>query len=192
MKKITYLIALLSISINLHSQIREKGDFEITPKVGMSSSRYYVSGNPSSSLTSINYGINADYYLSKSWSIKSGILYQKMGGKSNDQNFEINYLNLPLNANWHFGATRKWNLNFGFTQSFKISGSENQNILGIKVNNNQNGLNVGIGYKIEISKNTGILLDYQFFSGLTNIAEDDIYEIKNKVGNINIGIVVKL
>ena len=169
-----------------------KGDFEITTKVGTSTSRYYISGNPSSSLTSINYGINADYYLSKSWSVKSGILYQKMGGKSGVQNYEINYLNLPLNANWHFGATRKWNLNFGFTQSFKINGSENQNILGAKVNNKQSGLNVGIGYKIEISKNTGILLDYQFLSGLTNIAEGDIYEITNKVGNLNLGIVIKL
>ena len=192
MKKLTYLIILLSISINLHSQVRIKGDFEITTKVGRSSSRYYISGNPSSPLTSTNFGINADYYLSKSWSIKSGLLYQKMGGKSGGQNYEINYLNLPLNANWHFGATRKWNLNFGFIQSFKISGSEKQNILGTNINNKQTGLNVGIGYKIEISKNIGILLDYQFLSGLKNIAEDDIYEIKNKVGNLNLGIVIKL
>jgi predicted porin len=192
MSKKIYLITLLLISLNLHSQIRANGDFEITPKVGLSTSSYYVSGNQSSSVKSINYGINADYYLNKSCSIRTGLLFQKMGGKTGQQKFEIDYLNLPINANWHFGSTRKWNLNFGFTQSFKIGDSETQNSLGVKVKNNQSGLNVGIGYKIEISKNTAILLDYQFFSGLTNIDEDEIYEIKNKVGNINVGIVIKI
>jgi hypothetical protein len=70
--------------------------------------------------------------------------------------------------------------------------SENQNILGAKIKNFQNGINVGIGYKFEITKRIGILLDYQFFSGLTNIDEDEIYDLKNKGGSLNIGTVIKL
>ncbi len=70
--------------------------------------------------------------------------------------------------------------------------SENQNILGAKIKNFQNGINIGIGYKFEITKRIGILLDYQFFSGVTNIDEDEIYDLKNKGGNLNIGTVLKL
>lgn len=187
-----YVTTLFFISIHLYSQIREKNAIELTPKIGISAYKYYASGNPSNSLHSINFGINADYFLNESWSLKTGLFYQKMGGKTGESIFNVEYLNLPINANWHFGSTRKWNLNFGLTPSFKMNHSENQNILGAKIKNFQNGINIGIGYKFEITKRIGILLDYQFFSGVTNIDEDEIYDLKNKGGNLNIGTVLKL
>nr|WP_281337398.1 outer membrane beta-barrel protein [Flavobacterium eburneipallidum] len=115
-----------------------------------------------------------------------------MGGKTFNDNFEVDYINFPINANWHFGSTRKWNLNFGITASFRTNNSERQNILGAQIKNKQTGIDLGIGYKIEIRKNIGILLDYQGFSGLTNVDQDEIYILKNKGGNLNIGAVIKL
>ncbi len=68
--------------MNLYSQIREKNDLELTPKIGISTFNYYVSGNPSSSLSSTNFGITGDYYLNRIWSLRTGLLYQKNGRKN--------------------------------------------------------------------------------------------------------------
>jgi hypothetical protein len=189
--KIFYIAIFLVTSINLYSQIRDKGTFEITPKIGKSVSNYYVSGNRSSTLSSINFGISGDFYLNNRWSLNSGLLYQRMGGKTYAEEYDIDYLNIPVNANWHFGSTRKWNLNFGFAPSFKIGG-KNPNILNSEIKNSQIGITLGIGYKIKISNKLGIMIDYQFFSGMTNISNDEIYDIKNKNGNFNIGMIIKL
>lgn len=192
MKKIIYLIAFYCSSINLYSQIRENNVIELTPKIGMSTFKYYASGSPSGSLNSTNFGITGDYYLNEIWSLRTGLLYQKMGGKTFSDNFEVDYINFPINANWHFGSTRKWNLNFGVITGLRANNSEKQNVLGAQIKNTQTGFNLGIGYKIELTKNIGILLDYQYFSGLTNIDQDEFYVLINKGGNLNIGAVIKL
>lgn len=104
-----YLIIFLSFTVNVYSQVREKGAVELTPKIGYSNFKYYMYGHPSLALKSVNFGITGDYYLTEAWSIRTGILYQKMGGQTFDSKYELDYLNIPINANWHFGSTRKWN-----------------------------------------------------------------------------------
>lgn len=193
MTKITIcLLFFLSFPVNLHSQNREKGAVELTPKIGYSNFKYYMYGHPSLALKSVNFGITGDYYFTEAWSIRTGILYQKMGGQTFDSRYELDYLNIPINANWHFGSTRKWNLNFGLLTGFKISNADDQNIFGIKSKGNQTAINWGIGYKFEVNNDIGILLDYQFLAGTTNIDRDGIYSLKNKGGNLNVGVVIKL
>ena len=187
-----YLLILLSFSMSIFSQVREKGAIELTPKMGYSNFKYYVSGDPSLALKSVNFGITGDYYLSEAWSIRTGVLYQKMGGQTFDYRSELDYINIPLNANWHFGSTRKWNLNFGLLTGFKTNNSNSQDILGITTKNNQTAINFGVGYKIAINNEIGILLDYQFLAGITNIDQDEVYSLKNKGGNLNVGLVIKL
>ena len=59
-----------------------------------------------------------------------------------------------------------------------------------EMNSTQIGLNVGIGYKIEISDNFSLLIDYQSFTGLTDAAKD--FSFKNTAGTFNLGGVIKL
>lgn len=188
----TVYIILICFSINLYSQVREKNTIELTPKIGYSTFRYYASGFPSGKLNSINFGVTGDYYFNQIWSMQTGILYQKMGGKTFYDKFEIEYINLPINANWHFGSKRKWNFNIGMTTSLRLNDSESQSILGAKIKNIQSGFNIGTGYKIEISNRIGILIDYQFFSGATGLDQDEIYVLTNKGSNLNLGAVIKL
>jgi hypothetical protein len=190
-KKTVYFM-LFCFSINLYSQVREKKTIELTPKIGYSTYRYYASGFPSGKLNSINFGVTGDYYFNQIWSIQTGILYQKMGGKTFYDKAQIEYINLPINANWHFGSTRKWNLNFGpslgFLTSAEANGVDNKDA----VNSTQFGLNVGIGYKIEVNEKISILIDYQSLSGLNNVATDSNLTFKNTFGSFNVGGVFKL
>jgi hypothetical protein len=198
MKKILLsLITLISFGF-ANAQSKEKGAFEITPKIGYSSFSEYNEGNSTDSNSGVAFGATGDYYLNNRWSLRSGLIFNKMGGEFSAYGLpkledKLNYLSVPLNANWHFGSTRKWNLNFGFSPSFLLSAKTND----IKIPKNaiesfQIGLNFGIGYKIEVTKKFGILLDYQFFGGLTNINKATNEKITNIGDGFNVGAVIEL
>lgn len=83
-----------------------------------------------------------------------------------------------------------WNLNFGPSIGFLTSAEANGVDIKSEVNSTQIGLNIGIGYKIEISDNFSLLIDYQSLTGLTETAK--IYSFKNTAGTFNLGGVIKL
>ena len=189
--KFFYLILFYFFSTIMYSQADEKQTMVLTAKIGYSHFYYEVSGHPSRTLNSINFGLLGDYYLNRTWSIQTGLLYQKMGGKTSIVKFEVEYINVPINMNWHFGKTKGWNLNFGIIQSFRANNSMAQDILGADIKKEQTSLNLGLGYRIRLNNTIGILLDYQFLAGITNVDQDEIYSLYNKGGNFNIGIVME-
>ncbi|BCY29192.1 porin family protein [Flavobacterium okayamense] len=209
MKKLI-LVVLILTSIQLFSQQRNRGDIELNPKIGTAASNYYgevrLENDP---LSSVNLGIETDYFFNNRWSFHSGLLFQRMGSNVTSYYSEkINYITIPLNANWHFGSTRKWYLNFGPSAGFLISAEADikqgsfdpsdftfsNGTFDIKdsVNSFQLGLNFGIGYKIFINEMLSISIDYQGMTGLTNISNDNQYSIKNAYSSFNVGGVIKL
>ncbi|MCL9804373.1 PorT family protein [Flavobacterium amniphilum] len=187
MKKIIALTVLF-VGFTAFSQKRAKGTVELTPFIGHSSSNYYGEEDlDNSSMTSVHFGADLDYFYNDRWSFRSGMLFQTMGTKFNGYREELNYVTIPLNANWHFGSTRKWNLNFGPSIGFLTSANGNGEDIEKYVNSTQIGLNYGIGYKLEVSKKFSILFDYQGMTGLSEVPEDSDYTIKNSFGSFNIG-----
>ena len=176
------------------AQLREKGTTEIIPVIGSASSNYYGQTNLSNEpLSSVNLGIQGDYFYSSRWSLRSGLLLQKMGSQfGNVFKEELNYITIPVNANWHFGSTRKWNLNFG--PSFGLLTAAKSNGVNIKseLNGFQYGLQVGIGYKLQLSDKFSILFDYQSMSGLSKVSKNSQNELKNSYGSFDLGAVFKL
>lgn len=200
MKKALLFVVLVTFGFT-NAQIKEKGSIEITPKIGYSTFAEVTSDGNTDSNAGVSLGVSADYYLNNRWSLRSGFSADKMGGEYSvsKYNFEdkLSYISIPVNANWHFGSTRKWNLNFGFSPSFLTSakfvdnGIE-KNIPKESIKSFQLGASYGIGYKIEVTKKFGILLDAQFFSGLTEIGNVSEKSFKNAGGGYNIGAVIEL
>ncbi|MEY2692162.1 MAG: hypothetical protein RIT03_552 [Bacteroidota bacterium] len=193
MKKILVISSLL-LSFLSYAQLREKGTTELIPVIGSASSNYYGQTNLSNEpLSSVNLGVQGDYFYSNRWSLRSGLLFQKMGSQFGGFfKEELNYISIPVNANWHFGSTRKWNLNFGPT--FGLLTAANSNGVDIKsdLNGFQYGLQVGIGYKLQLSEKFSILLDYQSMSGLSKVSKDSQNQLKNSYGSFDLGAVFKL
>ncbi len=195
-----------------NAQLKENGVIEITPKIGYSSFAEITNntGNNGSqnttgttgSITGLSTGATIDYYFNNRWSLRSGLLFEKMGATSvifnSTYQDKLNYISIPINANWHFGSTRKWNLNFGLSPSFLTSSEfTKNNIIDKNVPNNvvnsfQIGLSFGIGYKIEINKKFGIIIENQGFSGFTNIFNYNNLNAKNSGSSLNIGAVIQL
>lgn len=210
MKKIL-ILSTLFLTMYGFSQSREKGTIEVAPLVGYASSLFYDSSYMNnSSINSVNLGVNGDYFFNNRWSLRSGLLYQTMGteyslllfnpiiqNQPSDNAFidyyklELNYLTIPVNANWHFGSTRKWNLNFGPSIGFLLSSKDNLKSSLEELNTFQIGFNFGIGYKIEVSEKFSILIDYQEMVGLSNVLKENS-DVRNIYGSFNVGGVFKL
>lgn len=195
------LVTLLTFGL-INAQVKEKGVIEITPKIGTSSFTEYNEDDSTDYNSGVELGATIDYYFNDRWSLRSGFIFDKMGGKYNlDGDYyedKINYLSIPINANWHFGSTRKWNLNFGLSPSFLMSSKVSKNGFTADIPDNiiesfQLGFTFGIGYKIGITEKFGILIDAQWFNGLTNINKvPDNRKITNGGYSFNLGGVIQL
>lgn len=196
MKKFVSILAVLTISL-ASAQVNPKGTVELVPLVGYSSANYYGDiTTANSEISGVNFGVAADYYFNDQWSLRSGAFYQTMGTEFGGDEDRLKYVTIPINANWHFSKNRRWNLNFG--PSFGFLSSAESTINGVKIDLDgfvetfQLGLNIGIGYKIEISQKFSLLIDYQAMAGLTKVADFENVDLKNTYGSLNVGGVLKL
>lgn len=194
--------AFLFISSLGFSQQREKGTIEVAPVIGIATANYYGGDTDSSNkaITKVNYGADFDYYLNNRWSLRSGLFFQAMGSKGKEGGIKIeqnlNYISVPVNANWHFGSTRNWNLNFGPSLSFLTQAETT--IGGMTFDSKddieafQLGLNLGIGYKFEITEKFGLSLSYNQNLGLTEVSKINDLSFKNNHGAFNLAGVFKV
>jgi type V secretory pathway adhesin AidA len=193
MKKILFAaVAVMALGVS-NAQIRERGDIELAPHIGYSS--FLLNGDQVedlSAVTAVNYGVNADYFFNDRWSLRSGLLFQEMGGKDSFDELKLSYITIPLNANWHFGSTRKWFLNFGTSASFLTKAEFSGEDIKENIESLQLGIFYGIGYKLEITDKFSILIESQNLFGLSNIFKEGDITWTNSGGSINVGGVFKL
>jgi long-subunit fatty acid transport protein len=169
-KTILFFVGLMFTSATFFAQIRETGTIELIPFIGYSSSN--LAGDYAEDFNergAFNFGAIGDYYFNDRWSFRSGLNFNSMGASFLGADLKLDYLNIPLNANWHFGGTRKWNLNFGLTPGFLLNAEVEGEDVKDMVESFQLSLSYGIGYKIEITDTFSILVDYQGLYGMTNI-----------------------
>lgn len=184
MKKLFMTTALaVSVLLCANSQSRDQGNIEVTPYIGYSS--YFHNGDHvegTSSRNAVRFGVSGDYYFNDRWSLRSGLNYDTMGVKAGRSELVSDYLSIPLNANWHFGSTRKWNLNFGVTPSFLLKGEIDNDDVKDLMKSFQLGISYGIGYKLEVSESFSLLLDTQGFFGLS-----EVYDTEDALKRLNAG-----
>lgn len=206
MKKILFtLFAILSFSI-INAQ-SDKGDFTIAPQIGLNLSNYSSSENLNNKLrVAFNAGVITEYYFNDRWSFRSGLIYDSKGTKVefDDEDYidKLNYLTVPIHANWHFGAKRNWFLNFGPTLGFVITAKTDipQGEIDIKDELNSTfdiGLSVGVGYKFEVSDKAEIFIQYQSYNGFVNVFDSGDFSgfnisLFNVTSTFNIGAVFQL
>ena len=199
MKKI-FTIILSFTSFLSFSQSRDKGTIELSPVIGYSQSMVFIF--TSEPVGGIYIGSNVDYYFNENWSLRSGLFYQTMGSKevnflifSDKYSEKLKYLSIPLAINWHFGSNKNWNLNYGVSGGFLLDAkakSEDGITIDTKdiSNSFQFGINAGIGYKLALTENIGIVFDVSQFIGFTDTNKEK--SRKNFYTSFNFGGVFNL
>jgi opacity protein-like surface antigen len=201
MKKIilVFIAALGFVTANAQN----KGNIEFGFGAGLN--RSTVSNNDgdyADSNTSFNLGASADYYFSDRWSIKAKLFYDRKGwdngtitnldnGMTYTTNYNLDYLTVPVMANWHFGRQRNWYLNFGPYAGFLLSAKETSFDLDFKDNfkSTDFGLGLGIGVKIPVSEFIKIYIEYDGQVGFSDIFDgqgDDNYTTSRDAFNVGI------
>lgn len=197
-KKIITVKLLIAFSVIGFAQ--KNGDVEFGINLGLNSSNVTSEYLSSDTGTGVNLGFAADYFFSDSWSLKGKIIYDQKGwdnGYFDDginefrTNYNLNYLTIPVMANWHFGKKKNWNLNFGPYAGFLLSAEETAYNTNVKefFNTNDFGLNIGIGVKFPLSNKLKLNIEYEAQSGFSDVFKDNNNKrIIGTRGALNVGL----
>ncbi|WP_437400014.1 porin family protein [Flagellimonas lutimaris] len=207
MKKQLSLVILSMIAF-LHVNAQDGGDFEFGMHSGLNLANVIISDGLSDTNTrvSFNAGISGEYYFSDRWGLKGKLIYDSKGwadgfiedeenNSSTTTNFKLNYLSIPIMANWHFGSNRNWYLNFGPYMGLLISAKDSE--LGIDVKevfkSIDLGLALGIGYKFKVSENAQLFVEFDGQSGFVDIFEENYWSsVNNARSSLNFGVLFGL
>ena len=202
---------LLSISLFMLTIVmvnaQDSGDFELGATLGVNLANVStIDGqNNASSRVAFNIGATGEYYFSDRWGLKAKLIYDSKGwsdGFITDENFNtvttdftLNYLTVPVMANWHFGSNRNWYLNFGPYIGFLLNAEDSA--LGTDVKeafkSTDFGLALGIGYKFDLGDNAKLFIEYDAQSGVTDIFENNEGDaVRNGRSSLNVGVLFNL
>ncbi|TBX70047.1 PorT family protein [Flavobacterium silvisoli] len=198
MKK-NVLIILVALGLTTASA-QKKGDVEFGINIGYNNSSVSDDQSNSDSGNGFNFGGSVDYYFSRAWSIKGKLIYDQKGwnndliygpnGNLYRTNIDLNYLTVPIMANWHFGNNRNWYLDFGPYFGFLLNAEDSRFGTDItdSFNTNDFGLAVGIGVKIPVSKKIKIFFEFEGQGGFNDIfKENDYSAVTNSRSSLNFG-----
>ena len=204
MKKL--FITLLSIGSFFTAFSQEKGSFEFGIAGGYNGATAQSGSNTNSSyLNAFNAGVSGDYFFSDRWSVKAKLTYDQKGWADGyitvdgsqpvATDYKLNYLTIPVMANWHFGKTRNWYLNFGPYAGILLSAKETALNMDLKdfIQSSDFGLALGIGVKIPVANRIKILFELDGQSGFTDLFKDNQgTSVRNIRSSINTGLVFAL
>ncbi|KOS05106.1 hypothetical protein AM493_02930 [Flavobacterium akiainvivens] len=200
MKKIA--LAATAFLFALGANAQSKGNIEFGVNTGVnfstiSSGEYWGSADTS---TGFNVAASLDFYFSDRWSIKVKPTYDRKGwdgdyvtvdGNDYPTDYNVDYLTVPVMANWHFGSKRNWYLNFGPYAGFLLSAKDTRFDTDVKnaLNSTDIGLAFGIGVKIPVSDKIKIFFEYEGQSGFSDAFKDNytgnVYTSRN---SLNVGL----
>ncbi|MXN93133.1 outer membrane beta-barrel protein [Flavobacterium sp. Sd200] len=180
-----YILSLITIvGFATAATAQSKGNVEFGYNVGLNSSFISDSWGSSDIRTGFNAGVSADFYFSDSWSVKAKVAYDKKGwnndfitvdGNLYRTNFALDYITVPVMANWHFGNTKNWYVNFGPYVGFLVNAEETalNNDVKDMLNSTDWGLAFGLGVKIPLSNYIKLFIEYDVQSGFTDVFKDN-------------------
>lgn len=211
MKKLLLLsiVTLLSFT-GAFSQ--EKGSVELGIGAGLNLSNISNLSNNQSADLKVGFNANAsgEYFFSDRWGIKAKLVFDQKGWKANtsitdssgnfsgnqDIAFMVDYLTLPIMANWHFGSNRNWYLNFGPYFGFILNAEDDffKQDLTDGLESFDIGLSLGIGYKFDIAENTKMFIEYDGQSGFVDTVKDNTTgsTVRNVRSAFNVGVLFNL
>lgn len=188
------------------SNAQDKGDLELGINLGLNLANISTVDNQitASSRVAFNVGASGEYYFSDRWGIKTKLTYDSKGWAdgfiTDDFNniktdFKLDYLTIPIMANWHFGRNRNWYLHFGPYVGILMNAKDSE--LGINVKDgfktSDIGLDLGIGVKFELNDTTRLFIEFDGQSGFTDVFEENFGQtIRNGRSSLNFGVLFNL
>lgn len=200
-QRLTLVIFIATIGIfDVNAQKHE--GLEIGTNIGISLAGVVAPGEGNNgNRVTYNNDVSSEYYFSDRWGAKLKVIWDNKGysngtiidksGNEITTDINLNYITIPLIANWHFSKHRRWYLSFGPYLGL-LTGAKDSKFRE-EIKNQMNGFDFGfafsIGYKYEITDNTKLFLEYDAQYGIKNIIAGD-YRVWNTRSAYNIGVLI--
>lgn len=220
MKKLMMIAAMMVATVSAYAQF-EPGTFSIQPKIGMNLAKvsnmapYAVSSTNEldrSLLGGLAIGAEAEYQIAKPFSVAAGLMFSMQGCqwedkeidkvKYKDTKIELNYLTLPVVANFYLfkGFAVKAGVQFGYltNANFKRTKDENDSSTSytddVKDNCNKFDVSIPVGVSYQVPT-IPIYIDARAIFGLSDIGKEKLdngKSSKNQVFQLTVGYKFKL
>jgi len=197
---LSFTLAIISITQFFGQEDFIQKGITIEPFVGYSQSTFIDGDIPESAyLRTYTVGVIGNYFANKTWSIRTGIIKDRMGGslfglKYNTPNgtfflssavLEQEFISIPLQANWHFSKRKRWNLAFGINYALSIGDKLE---FGDQVYSNFIAGALDIGYKFPIGPGNMVIRTSAI---VRSENETSIYSTQRR-SSLSIGYALKL
>lgn len=100
MKKIMMIAAMMVAALSANAQ-NEVGQVTLMPKAGINISTITGSGSDKKSKVGLVAGAEFEYGVAQNFDITAGVLYSMEGAKIGDAKFNMDYINIPILANYY-------------------------------------------------------------------------------------------
>ena len=174
MKKLMMIavMAIVAMTASAQNTLRDNGAFTLQPKVGLGlgsfSGEYVKVAGESDPKTRVGFlvGVEGEYYINSWFSAALGLNYAQQGWKVDDVAAKLDYLNVPLTANFYVapGLALKTGAQFGFLMSAKSGDSDMKDLC------NKTNFSIPIGVSYEISN---FVLDIRYNVALSKVNKYD-------------------
>ena len=188
MKKMMMMavMAIFAMTASAQKTLHEKGTITLQPKVGLALGNFSgeytkLAGDDDPKMrTGIIAGVEGEYYINDWFSAAAGINYAQQGWKRNDVTVKLDYLNVPLTANFYVapGLALKTGAQLGFLMSAKADDEDVKDVIE-KLNVS---IPVGISYEfssfvIDARYNVAIIKCNKYDNGTDDKQRSDLVQI---------------
>lgn len=164
MKKLFSLLIVAFISVSVFAQSAE-GTFYVVPKAGLNLSNFNGSDLSDELKWKCGFigGVEGGYQVSEKFALTGGLLYSMQGVKDDVSTFKMNYLNVPILANYYVGKgfALKAGIEPGFKLSAKVDSRDMNNVKNVVF-----AIPIGASYEYQ-----SFILDARYNIGITKIED---------------------
>lgn len=176
MKKILCIVSAIILStVAINAQETHFG-----LKAGLNSSSVKVTdGADYDNKIGIHLGGLAHIHLARHFALQPELIYSMQGGKDGDFKLKLNYINVPVLAQYMFndGFRAETGPQIGFLTSAETEDGDVEYDIKDDLQSVDFSWVFGLGYLFP----GGIGIDVRYNLGISNISEDNVFEARNRV-----------
>jgi len=196
MKKLMMIVAMMAATIATNAQILERGDFAITPKVGMNCSDISGAKDYVDNKFGIAAGVEAEYKFNDWFALSAGAMYEQQGFRLKSAKEDVNteFINIPVMAKFYIwkGLNAGIGVQTGFMTKAKYDGEDVKDVF----NKVDVGLSSSFGYDFPF----GLSIDLRYTEGLIDMIDgispyltpNNSWESKNKNRTFQLSVAYKI
>lgn len=178
MKKFMMMVAMAFATLTASAQA-EVGTLTLKPLVGINVAN--ITDGDGDAKVGLAAGAELGYQLNESFAVTAGAIYSMQGAKSEEAKLNIDYINIPILANYYI--TKGLAVKAGIQPAFKVKSEAKEDGVSVDVEGFKSfDLSIPVGLSYEVSD---FVIDARYNWGISKVLEG--FDSKNTVFQFTVG-----